>query len=126
MILLWVAVGGAAGALARYGVEGWIQERTGFGFPWGTLTVNLLGCLLIGFAVRYLEAVRLGPEVRVFVAVGLLGAFTTFSTYSYEAVALLEAGAWGRAAAYSVGSVVLGIVAVYAGISLSTFVLHAR
>ena len=126
MILLYIAISGAAGALARYGLGGWIQERAGFAFPWGTLVVNVLGCLLIGFALRYLEAVRLTPEVRAFVGVGLLGAFTTFSTFGYETVALLEEGAWPRAAAYTVGSVILGIAAVYLGIALSVYVLQPR
>lgn len=126
MILLYIAIGGAAGALARYGLGGWIQGRAGFGFPWGTLVVNVLGCLLIGFSLRYLEAVRLTPEVRAFVGVGLLGAFTTFSTFGYETVALLEEGAWARAAAYSVGSVILGIAAVYLGIAVSVYVLQPR
>lgn len=126
MTLLYIAIGGAVGALARYGLGGWVQSRAGFGFPWGTLVVNLLGCLLIGFGVRYLEAVPLGPEVRALVAVGVLGAFTTFSTFSYETVALLEDGAWGRAAGYSFGSLVLGIAAVYIGMSFSGYVLQAR
>lgn len=126
MIWLYIAIGGAAGAVARYGLGGWIQDRAGFGFPWGTLVVNVLGCLLIGFAVRYLETVRLPAELRALMGVGVLGAFTTFSTFSYETVALMEEGAWGRAAAYSLGSLALGIVAVYAGTSLSRFFLHLR
>lgn len=126
MIWVYVAVGGAAGAVARYGLGGWIQDRTGFGFPWGTLVVNVLGCLLLGFAIRYLEAVRLPAELRALVGVGVLGAFTTFSTFSYETVGLLEEGAWGRAAAYSLGSLLLGIVAVYLGVSISRSLLHLR
>lgn len=126
MTLLYIAIGGAAGALARYGVGGWVQERAGFGFPWGTLVVNVVGCLLIGFALRYLEAVRLAPEVRALVAVGVLGAFTTFSTFSYETVTLLEDGAWGRAAGYFFGSSLLGIAAVYVGISISASILQTR
>lgn len=126
MTLLYIAVGGAGGALARYALAGWIQDRAGFGFPWGTLVVNVLGCLLIGFAMRYLEALRVGPEVRALVAVGVLGGFTTFSTFGYETVALMEDGAWGRAGGYAVGSFVLGIVAVYIGISVSAYVLQAR
>lgn len=126
MIWVYVAVGGAAGAVARYGLGGWIQDRAGFGFPWGTLVVNVLGCLLIGFAIRYLEATRLPAELRALVGVGFLGAFTTFSTFSYETVGLLEEGAWGRAAAYSLGSLLLGIVAVYLGVSISRFLLHPR
>ncbi len=126
MTLLFIALGGAAGALARYGLAGWVQDRAGFGFPAGTMVVNVLGCLLIGFAMRYLEAVRLAPDVRALVTVGMLGAFTTFSTFSYETVALLEDGAWTRAAGYAAGSVVLGLAAVYAGVFLSAYVLQAR
>lgn len=126
MILLYMAIGGAAGALARYGLGGWVQNRAGFGFPWGTLVVNVLGCLLIGFSLRYLEALPLGPEVRAVVAVGILGSFTTFSTFSYETVALVEDGAWARAAGYSFGSLLLGVAAVYVGISLSAHLLQAR
>ena len=126
MILLYIALGGAVGAVARYGVGGWVQDRAGFAFPWGTLVVNVVGSLLIGFTLRYVEAVRLGPEIRALLAVGVLGAFTTFSTFSYETVALLEEGAWRRALAYTIGSVALGIVAVYAGMLLSANVLHGR
>lgn len=126
MTLLYIALGGAAGAMARYGLEGWVQNRVGFAFPWGTLVVNVSGCLLIGAALRYLEAVRLSPDVRALVAVGVLGAFTTFSTFGYETVALLEDGAWVRAAAYAFGSLILGIGAVYVGISISAYVLQAR
>ena len=120
MLLLYVALGGAIGAVARYGISGWIYERTGEAFPWGTLAVNLLGCLLLGFALRYLEGMRLSSELRLFVTVGVLGAFTTFSTFSYEAVALLEAGAIGRMFAYTAGSVVLGMLAMSVGMLAAT------
>lgn len=110
--------------MARYGLGEWVQSRAGFAFPWGTLAVNVLGCLLIGFAVRYLGTVRVSDELRAFVGVGLLGAFTTFSTFGYETVALLEEGAWGRAALYSLGSVALGVLAVYVGMTLFRLVVH--
>jgi CrcB protein len=126
MILLYIAVGGAVGAVARYGVAGWVQDRAGFAFPWGTLVVNVLGSLLIGFALRYLEAVRWTPELRALVTIGLLGAFTTFSTFSYETVGLLEDGEWLRAGLYAAGSVVLGLVAVYVGLMTAGYVLHLR
>jgi CrcB protein len=126
MIRVYIAIGGALGAVARYGVGGWVQDRTGFGFPWGTLVVNVLGALLIGFALRYLEAVRLSPEVRALIIIGGLGAFTTFSTFSYETVALLEDGEWLRAGAYAVGSLALGLVAVYAGLAVAGYVLQVR
>lgn len=126
MILLYIAMGGAVGAVARYGVAGWVQERAGFAFPWGTLVVNVLGSLLIGFALRYMEAVRWTPEFRALVTIGLLGAFTTFSTFSYETVGLLEDGEWLRAGLYAAGSVVLGLVAVYVGLTTAGYVLHLR
>lgn len=124
MTLLYIALGGAVGAVARFGLGGWVQDRTGFAFPWGTLVVNVLGCLLVGFAIRHLEAVRVEPEVRALITVGLVGSFTTFSTFSYEAVALLETGAWTRAALYSLGSLVLGIAAVFCGVWLSAYILQ--
>ncbi|HSH46692.1 MAG TPA: fluoride efflux transporter CrcB [Longimicrobiales bacterium] len=123
MVLFYIALGGALGALARYGLAGWVQDRLGLAFPWGTLAVNVLGCLLMGLALRYFEALRPTPELRALVGVGLLGAFTTFSTFSFEAVALLENGAWGRAAAYVLASVVVGIAAVYGGMAISGILL---
>lgn len=126
MIWLYIAVGGGLGAVARYGLGGWVQARAGFEFPWGTLAVNLLGALLIGFAVRYLEAIRLGPELRALVTVGLLGAFTTFSTFSYETVTLLEDGAWLRATLYSLGSLTLGVLAVLVGMGTAGIIVQAR
>ncbi len=126
MIWLYIAAGGAVGVVARYGIAGWVQERSGFHFPWGTLAVNILGSVLIGASLRYLEASPATAEVRALVTIGLLGAFTTFSTFSYETVALLEDGAFGRALGYSMGSLAFGIVAVYAGMYAAGFVVHAR
>jgi CrcB protein len=126
MILLWVALGGAIGAAARYGVGGWVHARLGSGFPWGTLVVNVAGSLLIGFALRYLEATRLSPDMRALLTIGVLGAFTTFSTFSYETVSLLEGGAWWRAFAYAAGSFALGIGAAGAGITLARSLLRVH
>jgi len=124
MIWLYIAVGGAAGAMARYGLTGVVQDRAGFQFPWGTFLVNIVGSALIGTALRYLEATPTTPEVRALVTIGLLGAFTTFSTFSYETVGLLERGAFASAASYAVGSVLLGIVAVYAGMSVAGLIVQ--
>lgn len=125
-VLVVVAAGGAAGAVARYGLGGWIHGWAGAWMPWGTFGINLLGSLLIGFAVGYLESVPVGPEVRALITVGFLGAFTTFSTYAYETVALLRDGAWVRASLYSVGSLLLGLAAVALGLGLASLVLRTR
>lgn len=126
MIVLYIAIGGAAGAVARYWVGGWVQDRAGLGIPVGTLVVNVVGCLLIGFCLPWFEGLRISPEVRALVAVGMLGAFTTFSTYSFETVALIQNGALGRAAGYATGSVVVGIAAVYVGAAIAAGLLQGR
>ncbi len=125
MNILLIAAGGALGAVARYGLSGWLQERAGF-FPWGTLAVNVLGSFLLGLTFRYLEATALPAEWRQGATIGFLGAFTTFSTFSYEAVALVQDGDWGRAGAYVGGSVLLGLAAVVAGLGMASLSLHAR
>lgn len=126
MLLVYIALGGAAGAVLRYGVGGWIHGWAGPGFPWGTFVVNVSGSFLIGLSFRWLESTAASPETRALVTIGLLGAFTTFSTYSYETVALLRDGEWGRGAAYALGSLVLGLLAVGAGLWTASWTLHAR
>jgi len=118
--LAYVALGGALGALARYGISGWVYDRLGENFPWGTLVVNLVGCLALGLVIRWLQVSAVAPEVRPFLTIGVLGAFTTFSTFSYETVALLQEGQWLRAGLYMGGSVVLGLIAMVAGMALAT------
>jgi len=118
--LAYVALGGALGALARYGISGWVYDRLGENFPWGTLVVNLVGCLALGLVIRWLQVSAVAPEVRPFLTIGVLGAFTTFSTFSYETMALLQEGQWLRAGLYMGGSVVLGLIAMVAGMALAT------
>ena len=120
MTLAYVALGGALGALARYGISGWVYDRMGENFPWGTLVVNVVGCLALGLVIRWLQVSAVSPEVRPFLTIGLLGAFTTFSTFSFETVALLQEGQWLRAGLYMGGSVVLGLIAMVAGMALVT------
>ena len=119
-LVLFVAVGGALGAVARYGLSGWVQSVAGGTFPWGTLVVNLLGCFLLGFAFRVLQLSAVSPALRGAVTVGFLGAFTTFSTFGLETVGLLLDGRWARAVASVGGSVAVGLVAVLAGLWLAT------
>jgi CrcB protein len=124
MIPLYVAFGGAAGAVARYALAGLVQNAWGARFPWGTAVVNILGSLLIGVAMRSLEALPASPELRALVTMGLLGGFTTFSTYTYESLTLLRDGLWLRAAAYSLGSLGMGVLAVAIGWWLSAALIR--
>ena len=101
--------------MARAALATWVQRATP-GFPWGTLAVNLLGSFVLGLVVRAAELGELSPTMRAFLAVGVCGAFTTFSTFSWETLALMQAGAWTRAAAYAVGSLLLGLAAVGLGL----------
>lgn len=111
---------GAAGTLARYALQGVGQYRTGPGLPTGTLAVNLLGCFLLGAAAPFaLHRLWIPPEWRVALTIGFFGAFTTFSTFGWETVKMLEDGEWLRAAAYVGLSVFGGLVAVLAGIRLA-------
>lgn len=112
--------------MARYGVSGWVHGFAGTAFPWGTLAVNVAGAFVLGFTLRVLQASIAPPEIRGFLTVGLLGAFTTFSTFTYEAVALIQDGEWTRASLYLGGSVVAGVAAVVAGIGLAAVLFQAR
>jgi len=125
-MLIYVMVGGALGAAARYGLSGWVQDWSGSTFPWGTLVVNVSGSFLIGLSVHLLEALPVSVEMRALVTIGLLGAFTTFSTFSYETLMLAREGLWGRALAYTFGSLSLGLVAVVAGYASAVWTLHVR
>ena len=125
-MVIWIAVGGAFGTLARYGLGGWIHGWAGSQFPWGTLIVNIAGCLFIGFAMRALPGLPVSAEVRGMLTVGFAGGFTTFSTFGWETLALLQRGDWVRAFLYAFGSMVLGLAAVFAGWALGSSLLHTR
>jgi CrcB protein len=126
MTLLLVGLGGAAGALSRYYVGGWVQALAGSFFPWGTLSVNVAGSLALGFALIWLQSAVSSAELRELVAIGFLGSFTTFSTFSYEAMSMIRDGAWWQAASYTLGSVALGLVAVALGAGLAATLTHTR
>lgn len=116
MTVLYIAAGGVIGTLARYYLEGWIQHRTGPTFPFGTLAINLLGSLLIGFILRLATgATVISPEWRAGLTVGFCGAFTTMSTFSYESVRLLGDGDYWYAGLYMAGTVAGCCLAVVAG-----------
>ena len=117
-LLFFLAVGGAAGTLARYGLGGLLQPA-GSTFPWGTLVVNVTGSFALGFLMRWLLGSGVAtPELRAALTVGFCGAFTTMSTFSYETIALLEDGQSLRAAAYVAGTLGASLVGVFSGLAL--------
>jgi CrcB protein len=117
--IILLVVLGAAGTLARYGLQGLVQNRTGPGFPSGTLLVNLLGSFLVGLAGQYsLSHLSISPEWRIGITIGFLGAFTTFSSLSWETVRMLEDGEWLRMTVYLTASFLGGIVAAMLGIRI--------
>jgi CrcB protein len=121
---LSLAVGGLVGTLARYEMARWVHGWTGTAFPWGTFAVNALGCVALGFLVRYSESAAWSPELRGMLTVGFCGAFTTFSTFSYETVAMLQGGELVKAAAYAFGSLAVGIAGMLAGLGLAGLLRH--
>ncbi len=114
--LLVIGLGGFLGAIARYGASGWVQARAGADFPAGTLAVNAIGCLLLGVLMTLVETRQVfGPETRNFLAIGILGSFTTFSTFGYETLELARVGAFRLAGLNIAGNVALGLTAVWIG-----------
>ena len=126
-MIFWVAFGSALGGAARFSLGGLIQRMAPGEFPLGTLVINVLGSLLLGFIVRYaMETPAVGSEARAFLTVGLCGGFTTFSTFSYESAILLERGEWSRLALYVGLSLLLTIAGVVAGGALAGQALTLR
>jgi len=110
---------GAAGTLARYGLQGVAYQSTGTSFPSGTLVVNLLGCFLLGGVAQYsLNHLSVPPDWRLAITVGFFGAFTTFSSFGWETVRMLEDGEWWKAALYVGTSVLGGLLLVMLGVRL--------
>jgi len=119
MEVLLVAVGGAIGSVLRYYVGVWSVRLAGAGFPWGTLTVNLVGSFLIGIVVELIVRKFDGsPALRLFLMTGIIGGFTTFSTFALDTVVLMEKGQLGTAIVYVLVSVIVSLCAVFAGLSL--------
>ena len=120
---LLVGLGGILGANARYAVSVWAADRFGTAFPYGTFVVNATGSFLLGFFLTVV-ADRFGnnPEARLLVATGFLGAYTTFSTFTYESIALLRRGSLRPALANVLGNVAIGLVGATAGIALGALV----
>jgi CrcB protein len=123
MPILLIGLGGFAGAISRYVVDGLVIDRTAGSFPWGTLVVNASGTFLLGllFAMTTERAI-LPSEVRGPLMIGFLGAYTTFSTYLLESWRLVEGGAWGLALANLGGSLAIGLIAVVAGLTVGRLI----
>lgn len=123
-LLLFACLGGAIGSGARHLVNIGFGRWLGGGFPWATLTVNVVGGLLMGLLI---EAIALrfngSPELRTFLATGILGGFTTFSAFSLEVATMIERGDFTVAAIYVVASVLISILALFAGLSIARAVL---
>ena len=118
--LLFIAIGGATGAVARHLVANWVYELWDGKLPMGTLLVNMMGSFAIGIVyVLLVEREVLHPDWRGVVMVGFLGAFTTFSTFSLETISLIEAGHMAHAAAYMLGSALVCVIMAGAAIQLS-------
>jgi CrcB protein len=118
-----VALGGGIGSAARYLVGGWFAARFGPAFPYGTFVINVSGSFIIGLFLAYAQdRATLSPNWRLFFAVGFVGGYTTFSTFEYEFVRLLQDGEVLLGAVYLVGSVVTGAVGAIAGIVLGSWI----
>ena len=116
-LLLAIAIGGGLGSLARHYLSTIVYAATGGTFPWGILVVNVVGGFAMGLIVE-LSALKLniGPELRAFLTTGILGGFTTFSAFSLDSALLIERGEWIGAGSYIMGSIVLSIAALFAGL----------
>jgi len=116
---LWIGVAGFFGAISRYEVEGFVSRNVRGAFPWGTWVVNISGCFLLGMlATVFTERMLPHPALRSAVTIGFIGAYTTFSTFAYETVRLGQDHAAGLAVLNVVASVVVGVLAAWAGIGV--------
>lgn len=119
MLILLIFVGGGLGSVCRYFLGAFIQSKAHLAFPIGTLLVNVLGCIAIGvFAKFYLHS-QTSHYVRTMLVVGFCGGFTTFSTFSYETLGLINGGEWGRAGSYVLASVVACIIGTAFGFAIA-------
>lgn len=117
-LLLFIGIGSFVGGVLRYLTAQWVQGKFLSAFPFGTLGVNIAGCLAIGLVFGLSERSSLPMEWRLFLATGLCGGFTTFSAFSNETLALLRDGQYGYAATYVVASVLLGLLATFIGFTI--------
>ena len=122
-VILGVTVGGALGALSRYGIDTFVERRTDAVFPWATFLINVSGCLAVGFLIAAIVDRHRAPEwLRVGLVLGFCGGYTTFSTFAQEALDLLETGKGAVAFAAIAANVLLGLAAVFVGLRIGRLV----
>jgi len=122
--IIFLAVAGALGALSRYALGGLVQKAVSAGFPYGTLVVNIVGCFVIGYVMQLaLSTNIISSSFRVVITIGFLGAFTTFSTFSYETVKLIEDAAYLSAILNVASNVGVGLLATFLGLLLGRITL---
>src|SRR5579862_8904460 len=115
-----IALGGGLGSVLRFWVGSTVWGRLGARFPYGTLVVNLTACVILGFLLTWLsERAEISPAWRYLVAVGFIGAYSTFSTYEWETLSTLRSGAFILASLYAMGSLILGLAATWCGVALA-------
>ena len=118
--ILIIALGGAFGALSRYGLGVWISNKWNQGFPLHTFLINISGAFLLGFLnILFIERLTISPLWRLGIGVGFLGAFTTFSTFGFEVISLLEGGSYFTAGLYTLLSIVVGFSGAALGVGLA-------
>jgi len=123
MTLIFIAIGGSVGAVARYLVDARVSTLTGGGFPWGTFAINVSGSFLVGLLFALItERAALPAEWRGPLMIGFLGSYTTFSTWALESWRMVEDGAWLLAAGNLAGAVVVGVVAVVGGVTVGRLI----
>lgn len=123
MNFLSVAIGGALGATARYGLGLWTSGKWIHSFPLHTFLINISGAFLLGFLnTLFLDKPTINPEIRIALTVGFLGAFTTFSTFGYEAIVLIKEGNLATAGLYTLSSIIIGFLGVFLGMGLARLV----
>ena len=117
--IIFLACAGALGTLARYYLQGWVQRLTGGTFPWGTMLVNLLGCFLFGLIWAFAEdRFIIKPELRIFLLIGFLGSFTTFSSFVFETAEFFRDTQWGMALLNLIGQNLSGLIVFFLGLFL--------
>jgi CrcB protein len=118
-MLIWIALGGAAGSVSRYLLGGVVQRTSGITFPAGTLAVNVIGCFVIGMLTQHYTNTQTSPALRAALITGFCGGFTTFSAFSIETAGLINGGEHAKAAAYMTLSLGLSVIATFAGMAAS-------